>query len=62
MNKARLERLAQQFLPSTNDDGFAPLWWSKWCAGFCSAVDEDMGRSPVVTLSTFRPLGFTTLS
>jgi hypothetical protein len=46
MNKARLERLAQQFLPSTNNDGFAPLWWSKWCAGFCSAVDEDMGRSP----------------
>jgi hypothetical protein len=46
MNRSRLERLAKEFLPSTDDDPFAPLWHSQWLAGFCAAIDQDMGRPP----------------
>jgi hypothetical protein len=44
MSKSRLNRLAQQFQPPAGDGAFAPVWWSMWCEGFCSAIDEDMGR------------------
>jgi hypothetical protein len=46
MNRSRLERLTQQFLPPAGSDAFAPLGHSQWVAGFCAAVDGDMNRSP----------------